>query len=214
MTRTELYQQISNCLSRLEKDGHSKEVLDTNRWVSGHFASYCEEKQHDVISFDTITEFLQQKYAIDPFGKLCATQISVRRPLLILWEYSQTGNYLKSHLQEQTKVPQIYNSLYLDFCNHINLLALNVKTKAAKARFSKIFFCYLEKEGIQSISEITQEDVSRYINSKTNMTFTTKQTVAYNLRHMLNWLYVVTCFLYRVNRTTAFTFQSNLMRPV
>ena len=188
MKRTELKNQIAQCLYRLEKDGHSKEVMDTNRWVTGHFAQYCEDTQYDEITFEIITEFLKRHYAINPFDKLCATQISIRRPLLILWEYSHTGNYLKSHLNEQTKVPAIYNELYLNFCKHVNTPALNVVTKAAKARFAKAFLSYLNQKGIKNISEVSPEDISRYINSKTNMSYTTKKTIAYNLREMLNWL--------------------------
>ena len=189
MKRTELKEHISQCLQRLEKDGHSKEVMDTNRWVTSHFVKYCDEKQYTIISFETISEFLIKQYAINPYENLCAAQISIRRPLLILWEYSKTGNYLKSHLREQTKVPEIFNELYLEFCNHVNSLALNVTTKSAKARLAKVFFSYLEQKGKQVISEISQNDISLYMNSKTEMTYTTKQTAAYNLRQMLNWLY-------------------------
>ena len=124
MTRTELQVQISQCLCRLVNDGHSKEVLSTNQWILGHFSKYCDINQYVEISFETISEFLKQKYDIDVYTRLCATQISIRGPLLVLWEYSQTGNYLKSHSYEQTKVPQVFSELYLDFCNHINSLAL------------------------------------------------------------------------------------------
>ena len=189
MTRTELKEQISQCLCKLANDGHSKEVISTNQWILGHFSNHCEEKQFEEITFETISEFLRQKYDIDVYARLCATQISIRRPLLILWEYNQTGNYLKSHLYEQTKVPQVFSELYLDFCNHINSLALNVKTKAAKARYAKVFLSYLEKNGIQTISRMTVDDISLYINSKKEMAYTTKQTITYNLRGMINWLY-------------------------
>jgi hypothetical protein len=88
--RSELEAHISRCLSRLEKDGHSDDVMDTNRWITSHFVKYCEAKPHSEITFDTIAEFLKCQYDIEVKGKLCASQISVRRPLLILWEYSQT----------------------------------------------------------------------------------------------------------------------------
>ena len=189
MTRSELKEQIEKCLCRLEKDGHSKDVMDTNRWVTGHFAQYCEDNQIEEITFEVIVEFLQRQYAIDTFQKLCGSQISIRRPLLILWEYRQTGNYLRRHLPEQTKVPLIYGDLYQDFCNYVSSLALSLKTKAAKARYAKVFLSYLGQRGIHKISGITQDDISQYINSKTEMAYTTKQTVVYNLREMLNWLH-------------------------
>jgi len=189
MKTTELKEQISKCLCKLEKDGHSKEVMETNRWITGHFVKYCEDKEYEEVTFETILEFLIRQYEINPYEKLCATQISIRRPLIIFWEYSQTGNYLKSHLYEQTKVPPAYDKLYLEFCSHVNTLALNVKTKAAKARYAKIFLSYLYQNGIQNISELSQEHISRYINSKTTSTYTTKKTIAYNLREMINWLH-------------------------
>ena len=189
MTRAELQAQITKCLCRLEDDGHSEDVMATNRWVTGHFSQYCEDNQYEEITFEVIVEFLRRQYAINSFQGLCGTQISLRRPLLILWEYSQTGNYLRSHPPEQTKIPLIYGNLYQEFCSHLNSLALNVKTKAAKARFAKHFLSYIEQKGIHTISEITRDDISQYINSKTEMTYTTKQTVTYNLREMLNWLH-------------------------
>jgi len=189
MLRTELETQITNCLHRLGQDGHSKEVIDTNKWVTRHFAEYCKEKQYYRITFDVIAEFLKYKYAIDVFSKLCASQMAIRRPLLILWEFYRTGTYLKSHLYEQTSVPAIYNGLYLEFCNHINSLALNVSTKSAKVRYAKIFLSYLEKVEIFNISKLTKDHVSQYINSKSGMTYSTKQAIAYNLRGMLNWLH-------------------------
>ena len=189
MKRSELKERIAQFLCRLEKDGHSKEVMDTNQWITDHFIKYCDEMKYEKITFETIVEFLIRQYTINPYERLCATQIAIRRPLLIFWEYSQTGNYLKSHLYEQTKVPPVYNKLYLEFCNHVNTLALNVKTKSAKIRFAKIFLSYLYENDITDISDLSQDDVSRYINSKTNITYTTKKTIAYNLREMLNWLY-------------------------
>jgi len=119
MKRAELEEKIAQCLCRLEKDGHSKEVMDTNRWITGHFIRYCDDMEYEEITFETIVEFLKRQYAINPYERLCATQIAIRRPLMIFWEYSQTGNYLKSHLYEQTKVPPAYNKLYLEFCNHV-----------------------------------------------------------------------------------------------
>jgi site-specific recombinase XerD len=96
---------------------------------------------------------------------------------------------LKHHAPEQTKVPAAYNHLYLGFCGYVNTLALNVKTKASKARYAKCFFSYLDQRGYPSVSEVSQDDVALYINSKTNMTYSTRQTIAYNLRELLNWLH-------------------------
>ena len=64
MTRTELQVQISQCLCRLVNDGHSKEVLSTNQWILGHFSKYCDINQYVEISFETISEFLKQKYVL------------------------------------------------------------------------------------------------------------------------------------------------------
>ena len=188
MTRTELEKQIELCRKRLETDGHSKDVMDTNRWITNCFVQYCDRKQYGEITFDVIKEFLMEQFAIDPLKQLCGTQMSIRRPLLILWEYSQTGNYLKSHLPEQTKVPETYRGLYIEFCSHVSTLALSITTKTAKARFAKQFLSYLEIKNITSISDMSKDDVSEYINSLLGMSNTTKQSIAYNLRKMLNWL--------------------------
>jgi site-specific recombinase XerD len=189
MTKQELEEQIGICMARLVKDGHSEEVIETNRWITRHFAQYCDENQYDNITFDTIVEFLIQKYAIDPYSKLCGSQVAIRRPLLILWEHSQTGTYMKSHLPEKTAVPLPYQDLYLSYCDHLNELALNVKTKAGKARYAKKFFSYLDSIGLVKLSMLTNVHAAQYMDQQKTFSYTTRQTMAYRLRELLCWLY-------------------------
>lgn len=189
MTISELQHLIPIFLERLRKDGHSEEVMSINRWVTGHFVKYCMSRNINEISMDIIAEFLKVKYDIELYHPLCGTQISVRRPLLILWEYSQTGTYQKNHLYEKSSVPVRFNDIYLSYCSYLNSLALNVKTKSGKARFAKMFFQYIDVNGLSEISALNKEMVAAYMESNPNYTLTTKQTKSYNLRGLLNWMY-------------------------
>lgn len=180
---------IPKFLSRIEKDGHSKEVQVTNCWVIHHFQKYCLDQSIDKITMETITHFLKVQYDIDLYKTICASQIAIRRPLLIFWEYSLTGTYQKSHLYEKTEVPPAFYQFYLQYCTYINSLALKVNTKTGKARFVKQFLAFLNRHGIDDIAVITKELVYRYLDSNKNFTYTTKQTALYHVREMLDWMY-------------------------
>ena len=146
---------VPEFLSRLERDGYSEEVKATNRWVTHHFQKYCQYHGMVEITMETITDFLKVQYDIDLYKPISASQIAIRRPLLIFWEYSLTGTYKKSHLCEKTVVPPVFHQFYLKYCAYINSLALNVNTKTGKARFAKQFLVFLSSKGVDDISSIT-----------------------------------------------------------
>lgn len=189
MTTKELEILIPKFLSRLEKDGHSKEVITTNTWVTQHFQKYCTLRKIEIITMNIIERFLKSQYDIELYKPICASQIAIRRPLLIFWEHSLTGTYQKSHLYEKTEVPRIFNEFYLQYCSYINSLAFKVSTKSAKVRFAKQFLAFLDKNGVTEITKLTKEHIYHYLESYTNCTYTTKQTIVYDTRGMLDWMY-------------------------
>jgi|LGOV01.1.fsa_nt_gb site-specific recombinase XerD len=189
MDITDLKKVIPSFMKRLKNDGHSKEILLTNTWIVNHFINYCELQSVSEITMDTLVMFLKTKYAIELYQPICGSQISIRRPLLILWEYYHTGTYQKSHLYEKSSVPEAYKRLYLDYCSHLNSLALDVKTKSSKARYIKQFFEYLSTVGkLNDITFLKQKFIYSYLESKSNYTSSTLNTIKYNLRSFLNWL--------------------------
>ncbi len=189
MTTKDLEILIPKFLSRLEKDGHSREVITTNIWITQQFQKHCTLRKIEIITMNIIEEFLKSQYDIDLYKPICASQIAIRRPLLIFWEYSLTGTYQKSHLYEKTEVPRIFNEFYLQYCSYINSLAFKVSTKSAKVRFAKQFLAFLDKNGVTNVKELTKVHVYHYLESYTNSTYTTKQTIVYDTRGMLDWMY-------------------------
>lgn len=191
MNIEELKNTVPSFMRRLKKDGHSKEILSTNKWIIHHFIKVCESANISEITMNTLVEFLNCKYDIDLYCPICASQTSIRRPLLILWEFYHTGTYQKSHLYEKSSVPQVYVQLYLDYCNHLNSLALDVKTKSSKARYIKQFLGYLSSsEKLNNITKLTTNMIYSYLESKNSKyAVTTLNTIKYNLRGFLNWLH-------------------------
>ena len=189
MTTKDLKILIPKFLTRLSQDGHSKEVKSTNKWILHHFQQYCIDNCINQINMEVISIFLKKQYDIQILNPLSASQIAIRRPLLIFWEYSLTGTYEKSHLAEKTKVPIVFNDLYLKYRSYINSLGLSLLTKRAKMRFTKHFLSYIDQENIKDISTINKQLIYDYINSNIAYSTTTKQTVIYNLRSMLNWMH-------------------------
>lgn len=192
MNIIELKRTIPCFMKRLKKDGHSEEILNINRWIITHFINVCNECKISEITMDTIACFLKVKYDVELYQPKCGTQTSIRRPLLILWEFHHTGTYQKSHLYEKSVVPTQFVSLYLKYCDYLNSLALNVKTKTSKARYIKQFFDYIDSNfRINDIEKLEESHIYSYLNEKKKLySDTTLSTIKYNLRGFLNWAYI------------------------
>lgn len=189
MTTKELETLIPKFYVRLEQDGHSKEVKATNRWVLSHFQKYCINQGIVQISMEVIRDFLSKQYDMDLYKPVSGSQIAIRRPLLIFWEYSIIGAYQRSHLFEKTEVPEPFFEVYMQYYTHINSLGLELSTKSSKLRFAKQFLYYINDQGITDIFVITKEHIYRYLNFNKTYSASTKQTALYNIRGVLDWMY-------------------------
>jgi len=189
MNTDDLKTLIPQFLVRLAKDGYSKEVKITNKWILSHFQQCCHNSGINKINMEVISEFLKRKYNIDILHPISASQTAIRRPLLIFWEYCCTGTYQKNHSFGKTSVPITFHKLYLEYHSYINSLGLKLITKSSKMRVAKQFMAFIDKEGINDIAAIKKEHIYSYIVDNNTYSATTKQTLVYSIRGMLDWMY-------------------------
>ena len=97
MKANELPVITERLLATMQDDGYKQAFLDNVAWVLGFFASYCERRGMQVITIEAAVRFCQEQFGFDYYEPSANLQHSLRRPLLALFEYYQTGSYLRMH---------------------------------------------------------------------------------------------------------------------
>ena len=82
---------------KLKADGYSATVLDNTRWILGHFGNYCLRNGIPEITPSVAAVFVQDCFGFDYYNLTARMQSVLRRPLMILIEFEESGNYLKTH---------------------------------------------------------------------------------------------------------------------
>lgn len=192
MNTQEYIEFIPKFIEKIKSDGMSSEVIKTNIWITNHFKEYCLNNSIEFIEMGVIKDFYQKQYNIDIYNICCSQQTILRRPLIILMEFYQTGSYFKTHQKSSAiDIPEnfieVYSLIQLYFINNLNIC---VKSKKRKLWIIANFMIYLNSQNIVSIKDMKILNVSQYIESisrkYSNATIRIHKTV---LRETLNWLY-------------------------
>lgn len=179
---TELYEKMRN-------DGYSKNVIETAQWIIGHFNNYCTDRGIPVITATVAAEFVRECFGFDYYNALIPMQTVVRRPLLILLEFEESGNYLKTHQKgSTTKIPIVYESLFREYRDYVNTMPISSNSKERKLWIFTKYFEYLESQGILNTIDIQYSDVHNYINKLPHAKQTIR-TIKGGLREIYDWMY-------------------------
>lgn len=175
---------------KLEADGYSKTVLDNTKWILEHFENYCNHKSIPEVTVSVATEFTQECFGFNYYNLTARMQSVMRRPLMILIEFEESGNYLKTHQKgSTTEIPLIYKDLFLEYREVINSTSLCQNSKERKLWVFVKYFEYLECAGISDVSDIRFQSVHEYINSLTTFAPATIRCLKSSLREIYDWLY-------------------------
>ena len=183
---------IPKFLNKLETDGVSSDTMGASKWITSLFKDYCLKNNIGFIDMEVIKNFYKIQLGFDIKKIDCNVHCVVRRPLLILMEYYNTGSYLKSHFQNQElSVPDNFNELFSEIkINYIDKLNISTDSKIRKSGTILNFFTYLNDNSFVSIDNITIEDVTEYINYISDKYASeTLRTIKGILREIINWLY-------------------------
>ena len=108
---------------KMQTDGYSKSVIGTARWIIGHFQRYCSNRQIEDVTVPVAVEFTTECFGFDYYNTTIPMQTVVRRPLLILFEFEDSGAYYKTHQRgSTTDIPLIYKERFLEYRNVVNQL--------------------------------------------------------------------------------------------
>ena len=182
---------IPKFITKLENDGISSDIMKVSKWITNYFKDYCLENNIEFVDLEVIHKFYQNRFGYNINEANCNVQFVIRRPLLILIEYYETGTYLKSHYKnKELLVPASYIKLFCDLKKYVNELMIGKKEKNRKITTILNFLIYLDSINIKNIKELTINNVSEYIESINNDYATeTIRTIKGILRTILNKLY-------------------------
>jgi hypothetical protein len=130
---------------KMQADGYSKNVIGTARWVIGHFQQYCSSHQIEDVTVPVAVEFTTECFGFDYYNTTIPMQTVVRRPLLILFEFEESGGYYKTHQRgSNTEIPLVYKDLFLEYRDVVNQLNLCQNSKERKLWIFTKYFVYLQ----------------------------------------------------------------------
>lgn len=191
MMKTKDLPEITSALyAKLQSDGYSDTVLDNTRWILKHFENYCIKKEIPEITVPVAAAFVQECFGFDYYNLTARMQSVLRRPLMILIEFEESGNYLKTHQKgSTTEIPLIYKDVFLEYRETVNGTSLCQKSKERKFWVFTKYFEYLENQGITELKDITFQAVHDYVNSLDSFAPGTLRCIKGILREIYDWLY-------------------------
>ena len=97
MKTKDLPNVASALIEKMKSDGYSSSRIEDTTWILEHFFNYCVK--HDIIQVTVpiAVEFVQESFGFDFYNTTSRFQTVLRRPLLILFEFEEFGNYKKTH---------------------------------------------------------------------------------------------------------------------
>ena len=191
MKANELPVITENLLAAMQSDGYSQKFLDSAVWILELFSSYCEKRGLHTISVDAAVLFCKEQFGFDYYEPSASLQHSIRRPLLSLFEYYQTGSYLRIHPKSvHTKIPEAFGDLYLEYWDVVNKLDLAKSTRKERLWMFSVHFNFIAEQGITVPLDIRQEHVHMFLDMHqkkyASSTMAGQRTV---LRELYDWLY-------------------------
>lgn len=191
MMKTKDLPKITSALyEKLKADGYSDTVLDNTRWILKHFENYCIRKKIPEITVPVAAAFVQECFGFDYYNLTARMQSVLRRPLMILIEYEESGNYLKTHQKgSTTEIPLVYRELFLEYREVVNATSLCQNSKERKLWIFVKYFEYLEQNGILKAADIQFGTVHEYINSLASFAPATIRCIKTSLREIYDWMY-------------------------
>lgn len=174
----------------MEADGYSNSIIGTSRWIIGHFQAYCSTRQIADATVTVAVKFIAECFGFDYYNTSLPVQTVLRRPLLILFEFEESGNYYKTHQRgSTTEIPLIYKELFLEYRELVNKLPLCQNSKERKLWVFTKYCQYLEKQGITELKDVQFQTVHEYVLTMESFAPSTVRCIKGILREIYDWLY-------------------------
>ena len=176
---------------KLIDDGMSKSVIGIAKRVTNDFKNYCCNNNIETIDKEVIEKFYFEKYSFDFKNPQKKYYYSLRKVLLSIMEYYNTGYCLKRHdKSNEIIVPDKYNKVFeIIKKNYVEKLDIVKKSKRRILWITSDMFYFFDKNAINDIEELSISDVINYINLiKSKYSEHSLKTIKIILRALFNWL--------------------------
>ena len=198
MKLNEIPETAAALRERMINDGYSQNMLATTEWIIGLFEKFCHENQHDAIDMLLIAQFLDERFGLDCYAKpMIPMQTVLRRPLLIMMEFYESGSYCKTHQRgSTTDIPLEYEGAFMRYRDFVNGLDICVNSKARKLWVVTNYFAYMVANNVMDVADFSAGDAHGYMTSLETLSHSTKRIIASTLREMFEWMYAngMICF--------------------
>ena len=115
MKVSEISKTAEALYARMKKDRYSQSAIEVTEWVIGHFERYCNNRGIIFVDVPVMAQFLLEQYDIDYQYPKLRMHCTLRRPLLILVEFYESGNYCKTHQRgSTTEIPIEYAAFFMN----------------------------------------------------------------------------------------------------
>lgn len=181
----------SGLIAKMSEDGYYKKTIETTRWMTDLFYKYCLEKELETATISDAVRFFDERFSLDYYGQLIPAQAVIRKPLLNLFEYEDSGNYLRFHPKSRnTTTPIEYKDVFMAFRDYISKLELAYATKSRKIWEFSRHLEYLVSQGITDTHDISVKNVFDYFAFlKDHYTPATLATLATVIREIYDWMF-------------------------
>lgn len=176
---------------RMSTEGYGKESIDTARWIINHFQNYCIVHGMEDAGIPEAVRFVNDCFGFDYYHAVTRSQMAVRRPLLILFEFEECGHFLRLHQKPAyADIPQNFSRLFLAYRKEINALNLSASSQRRKLDTFVRHLKFLADQGIGTSEDFTPECLYNYFNSLNgNYAKSTIACIKSELRDAYNWMY-------------------------
>lgn len=180
----------SALIAKMKADGYSQSRLEDTTWILEHFGHYCNKHGIELITVPVAVEFVRDSFGFDYYNTTSRFQTILRRPLLILFEFHEFGNYKKTHQRgSTTQIPLVFEAIYREYVSHVNCMPIGRKTRERKIWSFTKYLEYLEASGITELSRIEHGTVHEYIASLAHYAPATLRIIRTNLREAYDWMF-------------------------
>ena len=128
-------------MAKMAVDGFSQETVEVTRWITGLFQKYCDDNGYDEAEIPVAVEFFKERFCLDYYAQLLSVQTVIRKPLLNLFEFEESGNYLHFHPKSRnTTTPVEFKDVFMAYRDNVNQRSLAYTTKSRNTQAFRYVF--------------------------------------------------------------------------
>ncbi|OJG70584.1 hypothetical protein RV10_GL005104 [Enterococcus pallens] len=190
MDTDQIVPTMNQLIKKMKGDGYSDNTLDHFLWIGHTFETFCVKRNIQKVNSNEARNFFKESFDFDLDAPNCQLQFTLRRPVLLLFEFYHTGNYLlRHHNTAYTNIPTAFLDFYLEYKDFVdNLITCQKQAKKNKLWTMGKFLLFLDKNRVYSFRELSTTLVHQFINSLESSP-NTKDLHRGNLRQAIDWMF-------------------------